>query len=117
MEPAGTEPGAHRLRLSVHAARRAETIRIPGPPARRVRIVVPLGYGRHPRVVWRRLTSVGTVYPPRCIRVVRVDGVRLFHRACPAKLLAVAEWRGAGDHVLLRVLVPRLRGWWKLEPR
>ena len=44
-------------------------------------------------------------------------GRRLFHGACAERLLSIHEWWSAGNSILLRVPLLRLRGWGRMECR
>src|SRR5882762_5110785 len=114
---APVELAAHCHRLSLHGARRAEAARLSradDEPAGAVLADRPRGSARTGR---RRAAARRAVHAAGRVHSLRRDGIRLFHGARRAELLAPAQPRGAGRALLLRVPLSRRSGQRALEPR
>src|SRR5262249_9687209 len=107
MGAASAQRPAYHCWLSLHATRRAETLRLPGRHTRRAAAdVLDDGSSRGIGILRRPAHSSRVVYSPGGVHFVGGDGGGLFYEARAERVLAVAESRGVGCALLLPLSLP-----------
>lgn len=96
MVAARSERFTNRHGVSLHAARRPEAVRLPGPFAGRASSALADGGCRDSGILRRAALAPRAVQPASSLLAVRANGSSLLHGACAPGVLAVIEQRGSG---------------------
>src|SRR5262245_9433882 len=117
MGPASAKHPAHRYGFSLHAARRAEALRLSRRhPGRGAQSLLADRHSRSAGILRRTAPSFRTLHPPGGFHSFGDDGCSLFSGPCAKGILAIGESRGIGRVLLLRISLSVSRRKWPVEP-